>query len=44
MLLRSCSFIVCLMLPLCRYAGDQMETPDGEKYVVVREQDILAKL
>lgn len=27
-----------------KYAGDAMETPDGTKYVVLREQDILAKL
>lgn len=27
-----------------KYAGDSMETPSGEKYNVLREQDILAKL
>lgn len=26
-----------------KYAGDNMETPDGTKYVVVHEQDILCK-
>jgi co-chaperonin GroES (HSP10) len=26
-----------------KYAGDNMETPSGEKYVVLREDDILCK-
>ncbi|KAF5832968.1 chaperonin 10 kd subunit-domain-containing protein [Dunaliella salina] len=26
-----------------KYAGDNMETPDGQKYVVLREDDILCK-
>lgn len=26
-----------------KYAGDDMETPAGEKYVVLREDDILCK-
>ena len=26
-----------------KYAGDNMETPDGTKYIVVREDDILCK-
>eukprot|EP00983_Pelagomonas_calceolata_P053184 1143198-Pelagomonas_calceolata.AAC.3 len=26
-----------------KYAGDNMETPDGHKYVVLREDDILCK-
>lgn len=26
-----------------KYAGDSMETPSGEKYVVLREDDILCK-
>ncbi len=26
-----------------KYAGDNMETPSGEKYMVVREDDILCK-
>ena len=26
-----------------KYAGDNMETPDGTKYVVLREDDILCK-
>jgi chaperonin GroES len=26
-----------------KYAGDQMETPDGIKYVVLHENDILCK-
>ena len=30
--------------PACaRYAGDQMETPSGDKYVVLHESDILCK-
>lgn len=27
-----------------KYAGDSMETPEGERYNVLHEQDILAKL
>lgn len=27
-----------------KYAGDSMETPAGEKYTVLHEQDILARL
>lgn len=27
-----------------KYAGDNMDTPDGQKYVVLREDDILAKV
>jgi chaperonin GroES len=27
-----------------KYAGDQMETPQGEQFVVIHEQDILARL
>ena len=27
-----------------KYAGDAMETPEGEKYSVLHEQDILARL
>ncbi len=26
-----------------KYAGDNMETPDGTKFVVLHEQDILCK-
>lgn len=26
-----------------KYAGDNMETPDGTKYVVLREDDLLCK-
>lgn len=26
-----------------KYAGDNMETPSGEKYVVLHESDILCK-
>lgn len=26
-----------------KYAGDNMSTPEGEKYVVLREDDILCK-
>lgn len=26
-----------------KYAGDNMETPSGEKYVVLREDDLLCK-
>lgn len=27
-----------------KYAGDAMETPSGEKFTVLHEADILAKL
>ena len=27
-----------------KYAGDAMETPSGDRYTVLHEQDILAKL
>lgn len=27
-----------------KYAGDAMETPEGDKYTVLHAQDILAKL
>ena len=27
-----------------KYAGDTMETPSGDKYNVMHEQDILAKM
>ncbi len=35
-----------MFLPLCqvlyfKYAGDNMETPDGTKYIVLRNDDIL---
>jgi chaperonin GroES len=26
-----------------KYAGDNMETPSGEKFIVLREDDILCK-
>jgi chaperonin GroES len=26
-----------------KYAGDNMETPDGTQYVVLREDDVLCK-
>jgi len=26
-----------------KYAGDNMESPDGQKYVVLREDDVLCK-
>lgn len=26
-----------------KYAGDSMETPSGEKYIVLREEDVLCK-
>jgi hypothetical protein len=26
-----------------KYAGDNMETPDGTQYVVIREDDVLCK-
>jgi chaperonin GroES len=26
-----------------KYAGDNMETPEGTKYVVLREDDVLCK-
>jgi hypothetical protein len=27
-----------------KYAGDNMETPSGAKYIVLREDDILSRL
>eukprot|EP00955_Chlamydomonas_euryale_P054378 355798-Chlamydomonas_euryale.AAC.1 len=41
----STQYIRCLHGVLCaaQYAGDDMQTPAGVKYIVLREDDILCK-
>jgi hypothetical protein len=39
----SCCGCCCQVLYF-KYAGDNMETPDGRKFIVLREDDILTRL
>jgi hypothetical protein len=36
--------LVWLQVLYFKYAGDNMETTDGTKYIVLREDDILSRL